>query len=132
MAELHVDIVTPSSLVFSGTATELVAPLWNGEADLLPGHALYLSLLRGGVLTVVGERGSERFVVGRGFVEAGPERVTVLTESCTPADQVDKAQAQQELKDLEHEMLTVNGFDSSAFDKVEERRERAQAVVELP
>lgn len=131
MAELHVDIVTPSRLVYSGVASELVVPCWEGEVDILPGHTLYLSLLRGGVLTIVGERGQERFAIGRGFIEAGPERVSVLTEECTPADQVDVAKAHESLADAEQQMLSLNGYDEAALDRVEEQRERAQAAIEI-
>ena len=97
MAELHLDLVTPEKLVFSGPATEILVPGFEGEFGVLPGHTIYLSLLRPGIATVFGASGTRRFVVGRGFAEAGPERVVLLTDSCEPAEAVDKAAAQKAL-----------------------------------
>jgi F-type H+-transporting ATPase subunit epsilon len=131
VAHLQVDIVTPERQVFSGHAVELRAPGWNGEFDILPGHALYLSLLRGGTLTVVTEAGAQRFVVGRGFAEAGPDRVTILTEDCVAADAADRSSAQQELTAAESELLALNAFDEAALAKIEAQLERARAIVTL-
>ena len=39
MADLQVDIVTPEKLVFSGIASEVLAPGWDGQFDVLQGHA---------------------------------------------------------------------------------------------
>ena len=49
MADLQVDIVTPQKLIYSGSASEVRAPGWEGQFDVLPGHSLFLALLHGGV-----------------------------------------------------------------------------------
>lgn len=101
---LHVDIVTPEKVFFSGTADELRAPGVNGEFGVLPDHAQFLSLLKAGVLVVAGGQ-SRRFVIGRGFAEAGPERVVVLTDSCELAESVDKTAAAALLADAERVLV---------------------------
>jgi len=131
VAELIVDIVTPERLVFSGRANELRAPGWNGEFDVLPGHQLYLSLLHGGVLTLVTEGGEQRFAIGRGFAEAGPDRVTILTEHCVAPADVDRAASERELATALEDLLGLNGFDDKALAVVEERIERARAELAL-
>lgn len=131
MADLHVDIVTPERLVFSGRATDLRAPGWEGEVDILPGHTLYLTLLHGGVLSMISDQGEQRFVVGRGFAEAGPERVTILTEYCVAADQVDREQAAQDLAAAQDELTLLNSYDEQAAAKVRERIELAQASLDI-
>ncbi len=90
---LVLDIVTPEKVVFSGPADEVSAPGVLGEFDVLPDHALFLSLLRAGLVSVRTKTGVKRFVVGRGFAEAGPERLVLLTDSCEAAETVDKAAA---------------------------------------
>lgn len=94
---LNIDIVTPERKFYSGPADEVRAPGVNGEFGILPDHTLFLSLLRGGVVTVTSGASRKRFVIGRGFAEAGPERVVILTDLCQPAEAVDKAEAQQDL-----------------------------------
>lgn len=131
MAELTVDIVTPERLVFSGRASELRAPGWNGEFDVLPGHQLYLALLHGGVLTLVTQAGEQRFAIGRGFAEAGPGRVTVLVEHCVAPAEVDRAAAEKELADAQEELLAINSFDEQAHAVVAERIERARAALAI-
>lgn len=131
MADLQVDIVTPQRLVFSGQASEVRAPGWEGQFDILPGHTLYLSLLHGGVLELVTGSSSQRFVVGRGFAEAGPDRVTILTDRCVDADHVDKAQAQKDLAEFEAELMTINAHDTLVLDKLEEKLEVARGMLEI-
>lgn len=92
---LTVDIVTPEKVVYSGPADEVAAPGVLGEFDVLPDHALFLSLLRAGVVTVRTKGGAKRFVVGRGFAEAGPERITLVIDSCEAVENVDRAAAQK-------------------------------------
>lgn len=98
---LNVDIVTPERVVFSGPANEVRAPGVHGEFGILPDHALFLSLLRAGVVTVSAAGGTQRFVVGRGFAEAGPDRLVVLTDSCEAADGIDKGAAKAALEQAE-------------------------------
>jgi len=101
MADLTVDIVTPEKVVFSGPAREVRAPGAEGEFGVLPGHTFFLSLLRPGIAAVDTESGTKRFVVGKGFAEAGPDKIVLLTDACEPADGVDKDAAQAQLEDAE-------------------------------
>ena len=127
---LQVDIVTPRRLVYTGTANEVRAPGWHGEFGVLPGHDILLSLLRGGVCTVSTDVGEQKFVVGRGFVEAGPERVVLLTDSCEPAAEVDKATAEREAQEAEQIMGNAPG-DSHEWRLAEERLEIARARLSV-
>lgn len=129
MAEFQVDIVTPEMEVFSGQAAEVRAPGWEGEVGLLPEHDLFLTLLRAGLCTVTTAQGEQRYVIGRGFAEANPGKVTILTDSCTPVADIDKAKAKEELDAAEQEMGELNGW-TEAFRAVEARREHASASLE--
>jgi F-type H+-transporting ATPase subunit epsilon len=93
---------------------------------VLPGHANLLALLRGGVCVVVTDRGEQRFVVGRGFCEAGPERVTLLTDVAEPVESVDRAAAERDIAQLEQAMTGLD-LDSAEFKLNEERLEVARA-----
>ena len=82
MSELHVEIVTPRAVAWKGTATDVQAPGGMGEFGVLPRHIPFLTTLAPGVVKVKTASGPKRFQVGAGFVEAGPDRVVLLAESC--------------------------------------------------
>lgn len=126
MEMLKIDIVTPEKNVFSGTASEVRVPGWEGEFDVLPGHDLFLSLVRGGVLTLTIDGKDQRYIVGRGFAEAGPEQVSVLVDSATPVEEADLAAAQSDLNDAEA-TLAKSAAGSSEWSLAEEAAELARA-----
>ncbi len=81
MATLSVRVVSPEQIVFEGEAASLVAPAWDGQVGILPGHAPMVVLLGAGTLDLdVPGGGSERFHVAGGVLKVENDRVTVLTE----------------------------------------------------
>ena len=107
-SSLQVDIVTPQTAAWSGEAQQVLLPAFEGQLGVLPDHDQLLALIVPGVATVFTAAGSKRYVFDAGFAEIGSDRVTVLTESCIPADQVDKAQAQADLAEAEAELGSLN------------------------
>ena len=94
----------------------------NGEMGVYPDHDALLALLRAGSCSVTDSSGVHRFVVGRGFVDIGPARVTILTDSCVKVSEVDKAKAGKDLAEAEHELATA--------DAQSERYRQAQIAYE--
>jgi F-type H+-transporting ATPase subunit epsilon len=119
---LQVEIVTPERAAYSGAASEVILPAWEGEMGIYPDHDALLALLRAGSCTVVGSEGVFRAVVGRGFVDVGPTRVTMLTDSCVPVDAIDKAKAGKDLAAAEHELAIAEAGS--------ERQRQAQIAYE--
>jgi F-type H+-transporting ATPase subunit epsilon len=78
---LQVQVVSPSRIVFQGTASALVVPAWDGKLGVLPGHAPMLALLGAGPLSVEypGGGGDVFHVVG-GVMKVERDIVTLLTE----------------------------------------------------
>lgn len=102
---LQVDIVTPEASAFSGEASEVILPAWDGQLGVYPEHDSLLSLIRAGRCVVTTPTGVKRYILGRGFAEIGPDRVTILTDRFEPLEAVDKAKAQAELEAAENELL---------------------------
>ena len=127
---IHLDIVTPERQVFSGSATEVRVPGWEGEFGVLPDHASFLSLAKAGVLSVIDPAGETRYVIGRGFAEAGPTRVVVLTEVCESADQVDKSAAGMSKAEAERELESLDPL-SDAYAQCLARIELAAARLSI-
>jgi F-type H+-transporting ATPase subunit epsilon len=80
-SSLKVRIVTPRKVAFEGVAVSVQAPGELGEFGVLPGHIALVSALKVGNVVVSGQP-SRRFRVGVGFAEVGPDRVTLMVETC--------------------------------------------------
>ena len=81
MASLNVRVVSPDKIVFEGEASAVVAPAWDGQVGILPGHAPMLALMGSGPLSV--DRpggGSDSFHVAGGVLKVERDTVTLLTE----------------------------------------------------
>ena len=78
---LSVRVVSPEQVVFEGEAASVVAPAWDGDVGILPGHAPMLALIGNGALSVdhVGG-GSDTFYVAGGVLKVERNVVTLLTE----------------------------------------------------
>jgi len=124
--DLSVTIVTPEREVFAGYASQILLPGWEGEFEVLPGHDLFLSLLRGGVLDMNAHEGRKRYIVGRGFAEVGADRVTVLVDSCVTTEGIDVEAAKADLAAADAQLL-VSSSGTPEWDAAVEQRELAVA-----
>ena len=78
---LRVRVVSPDRVVFDGEGSAVVAPAWDGQVGILPGHAPMLALVGSGVLSVEhAGGGSHAFHVAGGVLKVERNQVTVLTE----------------------------------------------------
>jgi F-type H+-transporting ATPase subunit epsilon len=91
---IHVDIVSAEGELFSGVASEVIAPASQGDLGILPRHAPLLTLLKPGEVCVRTPDGEEQhFFVGGGALEVQPGRVTVLADTALRAKDIDEAAA---------------------------------------
>ncbi len=105
---IQVEIVTPQKIAFSGEATEVQAPGFHGEFGVLPDHTFFLSVMRPGAVHIFTAQGTQTFLIGRGFAEAGPTQLTLLTELCEEIDTIDSKAAAASLETAEATMATAD------------------------
>lgn len=129
MATLQVEIVTPEKAVYSGAASEVLVPCWEGELGVLPEHDALLSLLKCGVAVVNTAEGVKRWIIGRGFADIGGDHVTILTDRAETLESVDKDAARQELVELYKE-FEAGKFSGETLKAAMARAEWAQAIVD--
>ena len=102
------ELVSPEKLLLSEDVEMVVVPGGEGNFGVLPGHALFISTVRPGVIDVYeGNRVSERIFVSGGFAEVTPERCTVLADEAMPLSSLDPAQIQESLKAAEAEIASL-------------------------
>lgn len=126
---LQVDIVTPSQSAFSGPVNELRAQGFTGEFGVFPEHDHHLILLKPGVVVLSTGQGEKRFLLGSGFAEVGPDRVTLLTNHCEETSAIDKSDAQAQLADAE-QRLDTEEFGSAKWELAKRDQEMAQARLD--
>jgi F-type H+-transporting ATPase subunit epsilon len=90
---LKLELATPTRLVVSGEADEVVVPGSEGAFGVLPGHAPLLSLVGTGEVMYRTGRTEHYLAVSGGFAEVGPDHVTILTETAERPEEIDPARA---------------------------------------
>ncbi|MFM7615990.1 MAG: ATP synthase F1 subunit epsilon [Actinomycetes bacterium] len=98
---MRVELVSPERVLFQGDADMVVARTANGEIAFLPGHVPFLGALGIAKVRVIQSDGEVVAAVHGGFVEAGPNGVTVLSDVAELAEQVDVVRARTALEAAE-------------------------------
>lgn len=101
MASMKFDIVSPERNMASGDATLVVLPGVEGDLGAGPGHALFLTTLRPGVVTARLESGEQNYVVYGGFAEISPDAVTVLADEVEPLEGLDPSALDARIAEVE-------------------------------
>ena len=98
-------LITPTKVVFDGEAELVIAVTTEGEEGILAHHAPFLSALKPGVLRAnIVENGAPKrleLATSEGFMQALPDRVTVLVDDALTFEEVDVAAARTELAQAE-------------------------------
>jgi F-type H+-transporting ATPase subunit epsilon len=91
MAELHLDFVSPESVLFSGDVDQVDLPGAEGDMGILAGHAPLVTTLRPGIVTIYRGDAREPVVVTGGFAEVGPAGLIVLADRAVARENFDLA-----------------------------------------
>ena len=95
---LEVELVAADRVVWRGEATMVIARTVDGELGVLPHHAPLLGVLTDGALQIRQEGGDRVVaVVHGGFLSVADNRVGVLAEEATLAEEIDLAEAERML-----------------------------------
>ena len=82
MAETFLlEVVTPQSVMVSADVEEMSAQGAEGEFGVLPGHTFFFTRITPGVLSYRIQSNGHALLLGEGFAEVTPDRVTVLVDS---------------------------------------------------
>jgi len=95
MSTIRCDVVSVERVVFSDDVDMVIAPGIEGQLGILPHHAPLMTALAPGEL-IIRQAGKEdvHMVVGGGFMEVRPDRVTVLADSAERGEEIDLARAE--------------------------------------
>ena len=126
MAGLHLEFISPESVLFSGDVDQVDLPGTEGDMGILAGHAPLVTTLRPGIVTIF--NGNERVpvVVIGGFAEVGPAGLTVLADKAVARADFDMATLAGEIKDTEEDV--ADSTDDHERDKLARHLEQLKSL----
>jgi len=102
--KIQLEIVTPRGRALDVSADEVTAPSVSGEFGVMPGHLPLLAALRTGIVTYRQGTETKKCAVGPGFAEAGPNKVSILTDEFIERDHIDPVVVRKELAEVQAEI----------------------------
>ena len=111
---LRVEVVSPEKVLFSGDATQVITrTIEGGEIAFLPGHAAFLGALTQNHTRIYLADGSiQNLAVHLGFVEVGPDHVTILSDAAELEEDIDVARARAAKARAEEQMRTEHSAEA--------------------
>ena len=80
-SKLNFEFVSPEASLFSGEVVSILLPAKEGDAEILPLHAPFMTALRVGIVEIkVSESESMKFLIDGGFADVANDNVTLLAE----------------------------------------------------
>jgi F-type H+-transporting ATPase subunit epsilon len=126
---LMVRLVTPERVLLDATADAVELPSMSGYLEALYGHAPLLAELGAGEVRLHGgTSGDQKFFVAWGFVEVLPERVTILAETALHPNEINVAQAKEELAEGE-KLWQDAGDDGEKYDEANAMTRQAEEKI---
>jgi F-type H+-transporting ATPase subunit epsilon len=126
MAALHLDFVSPESVLFSGDVDQVDLPGAEGDMGILAGHAPLVTTLRPGIVTIYRGGARQPVVVTGGFAEVGPAGLTVLADRAVAREDFDTAMLAAEIKDAEEDV--ADATDDAQRDKLARHLEQLKTL----
>jgi F-type H+-transporting ATPase subunit epsilon len=126
---LTVRLVTTDRVLLDATAEAVELPSMSGYLEALYGHAPLLAELSAGEVRLHGgTSGNQKFFVAWGFVEVLPERVTILAETAMHPDEINIAEAREELA-LGEMLWQEAGDDGEKYDEANAITRQAEEKI---
>ena len=80
-SKLNFEFVSPMASVFSGEVDGVLIPAKEGDAEILPLHAPFMTALRVGVVEIkITNSRNLKFLIDGGFADIALDQVTLLAE----------------------------------------------------
>ena len=124
MAQIHLEVVTPSGSVVSEDVDIVTAPGVSGEFGVLANHAPFLSTIKTGTLSYKKDRSTKVLMVTGGFTEVSNNRITFLVESAEFGTDIDVERALRAKERAEKRLLQAQ----QSTEKI--NRVRAEAALQ--
>jgi len=92
--KIKIEILTPQKRIYAGDVSAVRIPGTNGYFGVYPGHTPFLTTLRIGEIKIVTDKQTSYFSTSDGVVEILPDSISILSETCEPASEIDLKRAE--------------------------------------
>lgn len=124
MAQIHLEVVTPTGSVVSEEVDIVTAPGVGGEFGVLANHAPFLSTIKTGALSYKKDKLTKYLMVSGGFSEVSNNKITFLVESAEFGNEIDVDRAMRAKERAEKRLIQAQ----QATERV--NRVRAEASLQ--
>jgi F-type H+-transporting ATPase subunit epsilon len=126
MTTFHVTVVTPEEQVLEGDYQYVSIPAHDGQIGIAPKRAPLLVKLGDGPLRLDDANGETAwYFVEGGFAQMSADKLTLLTDKATPADEIDTEAARKALEEAKARAAT----DDEAIDRRLRDQDRARGKI---
>ena len=109
MGTIKLELVSPERLLVSRDVDMVVVPGEEGDFGVLPGHALFLTLVRPGLINIYkGDEVSDQIFVAGGFSEVNSDCCTVLAEEAVNLVDVERSAIEERISRNEQAISVAN------------------------
>lgn len=108
---LHLEIVTPTALHVNTDVDEVTIPGALGELGVLTGHLPLLTLLKIGELRFKSGGEETTLAINQGYAEVFRDSVSIVTDTCETAGQIDVERAVAAKKRAEEKLQQLKSTD---------------------
>ncbi len=105
MAQIHLEVVTPTGSVVSEEVDIVTAPGVGGEFGVLANHAPFLSTIKTGALSYKKDKLTKFLMVSGGFSEVSNNKITFLVESAEFGNAIDVDRAMRAKERAEKRLI---------------------------
>lgn len=129
---MELTLVTPEKKIHMGTRIkEIFVPGYEGELNILEGHAAFITTLNTGILRLVTEKDTtESYAISWGYCEVSDDNVKILAETAEGSKEIDTTRAEEAYKKAQMRLEDA-GLSVSEYDKHMRKIERANLRLEL-
>jgi len=126
---IQFELVSPEEKLVSGPVHMVLIPGVEGEFGVLAGHASLVASLKAGVVELHKEEGGEtrKIFIAGGFADVTGEQCTVLAEEAVNVSDLDLADLQQQVSNLNEDISTAKEEADKA--RIEKRLELVEAKL---
>lgn len=112
---IHLEIVTPTGMIYDGDVSAVVLPGSEGEFGVLRGHASLVSSLKAGVIDIEKQDNKHELVaIDSGYAEVNEFKITVLAKGAVAINTEGDSEVAQNLAKAK-ELIKSMSSDSTAL-----------------
>ncbi len=104
MATFHFDLVSPEKIAFSGEVDQVDVPGLEGDFGVLAGHSPLVASVRPGILNITVNGKHQKIIVLGGLAEVSDKGLTVLADTATSIEELDRAAFAQQIAEMEENL----------------------------